>query len=164
MARTYRLQGSFEGYLRDCGFQNLPAVQHREMRRAFFSGAAVLFEALCQEGADVALMESISKELREFGAEMDERCKDTIGVEDVTGKLPPFYDLARLPEDDRINMIGSIAETAVVGCMVDADDPVKRQRYIDKISKRFPKVRLISKTENGSGKLTILKFGPNPNA
>ena len=82
-------------------------------------------------------------------------------------KVKGFADLANLPEDERIDLIGRyVIETKqTVGVLTDSGrgDECKPQRYIDKIKKRFPSVQIIGK-EPGPIKNTIcIRVGPPVN-
>lgn len=71
-----------------------------------------------------------------------------------------YADLADLPEDDRIKIIGEAAQAGnVIGVALD-DEADKIARYIRKITDRFPDVRHIS-TDPGLVPDTVtLRFGP----
>jgi hypothetical protein len=57
-------------------------------------------------------------------------------------KMPPFADLEKLPEDDRIALMGQMASQGkVVGVMID-NDTVKIQRYKAKLAARFPELKV----------------------
>ena len=72
--------------------------------------------------------------------------------------MKAYADLADLPEDDRIDIIGRSAETTVVGFFVDDDK--KADRYIAKLLKRFA-VRLIERKANVLVKDTVfVRVGP----
>ncbi len=71
-----------------------------------------------------------------------------------------FSDLADLPEDERIQIIGAAVMAGnIIGIAIDDDDE-KVARYLAKLAKRFPKVRHIS-TDPGlvPGTVTI-RVGP----
>ena len=164
-----KLDLSFQSFMRACGIDRASAVQQSEMRNAFFAGAAVLYEVVLKHAADPRVLQEIHVELRAFGAELDERCKNVMTVEDgqhpdQPSKLPPFVDLSTLTEDERIDAIGrATMQGQIVGCLVDARHPQIAARYIEKMAKRFPGVRLIKQFPNGSGHLTVLQFGPVTN-
>jgi len=69
---------------------------------------------------------------------------------------PPFFDLASLPEDERIEIIGNqvMGGELTVGIYVD-DEPGKADRYIEKIQARFPGIEVIGRGA-GMVKGTIL--------
>lgn len=59
--------------------------------------------------------------------------------------MPPYKDLADIPEDERIKHIGSQAMTGkVVGFMTDADDG-KLDRYLVKLFMEFPQLELVGR-------------------
>ena len=71
-------------------------------------------------------------------------------------------DLHRLPEDERIRLIGeSAASGQIVGVMLEKDEPEKIERYVRKIKQRFPTVTLLDRTEFTPSVVT-LRFGPKP--
>ncbi len=58
--------------------------------------------------------------------------------------MKAFADLADLPEDDRIRIIGETADSGQrVGFFVDND--TKADRYIRKLAKRFPRVVVVER-------------------
>ncbi len=66
-----------------------------------------------------------------------------------------YSDLADLPEDERIKIIGKAAQAGnIVGVALE-DDADKIARYIGKLTKRFPKVRHVS-TDPGLVPGTVL--------
>lgn len=71
-----------------------------------------------------------------------------------------YSDLADLPEDERIRIIGEAAEAGnVVGVALENDE-AKIRRYIEKVTKRFPTVRHVA-TDPGIVPGTVLvRFGP----
>lgn len=72
---------AWEGYRRHVLPSDAPEVQVTECRQAFYAGASVLFQSLLgtldpglePTDADMVRMESIDKELREFGQELDRK-------------------------------------------------------------------------------------------
>lgn len=60
-----------------------------------------------------------------------------------------FVDLADLPEDDRITIIGqAVMQGAQVGVPVDEEGPdgyEKADRYVKKLLERFPLIEFVSK-------------------
>jgi predicted DNA repair protein MutK len=73
-------------------------------------------------------------------------------------KKPAFADIAGLPEDDRIDIIGHNAVThkKVVGFIVE--DDAKADRYLQKLTAKFPGIQVIYR---GSWRNTVLvKVGP----
>jgi hypothetical protein len=72
--------------------------------------------------------------------------------------MTAFADLADLPEDDRIAMIGKAASNgALVGFFVD--DDAKADRYIDKLVNRF-KVKVIDR-HAGPANTVLVRVGPS---
>lgn len=71
-----------------------------------------------------------------------------------------YSDLADLPEDERIKIIGEAAQAGnIVGVALE-DDADKIARYIEKLTSRFPKVRHVS-TDPGLVPGTVLvNVGP----
>lgn len=60
--------------------------------------------------------------------------------------MKAFADLADLPEDERIRIIGQTAETGErVGFFVD--DDVKADRYIEKLTRKF-RVQVVERKRN----------------
>lgn len=67
--------------------------------------------------------------------------------------MPPYLDLHSLTENQRIEMIGksvmdaprSSADQPLVAAFVVEDD-VKADRYIAKLLKKFPSIRIIDRT------------------
>ena len=74
--------------------------------------------------------------------------------------MKAFADLADLPEDERIAIIGKVAaEGSITGFVVD--DDVKADRYIRKILALHYRVRLISRGPfPGVDKAVLVKVGP----
>lgn len=68
-----------------------------------------------------------------------------------------FADLADLPEDERIEMIGLVAEQGVRVRFIVEDD-AKADRYIAKLCERF-KVRVVERGEFVKG-LVCVMMGP----
>ena len=65
--------------------------------------------------------------------------------------MPPFLDLHKLPEDERIKMIGhrAVDHKEKVAFMVDVEDGshAKGDRYIDKLLHQFPQLWVVSRTD-----------------
>jgi hypothetical protein len=160
-----KIDTAFQGYLKACSLEDCSTEQRRELRQAFFGGASIAFSVIIESAADFPVLEAMQKEIHEFGAQLDERCKHSITIESGNGARASFIDLSDVQEDQRIQTIGERAAAGnVVGCMLERDDHAKVERYVEKIRKRFPSVRLIEKTPNKGGKLMVLKFGPATNA
>ena len=61
--------------------------------------------------------------------------------------MKTFADLADLPEDDRIRVIGETAESGDrVGFFVD--DDAKADRYIRKLTKWYPRVEVVERKKD----------------
>ncbi len=72
-------------------------------------------------------------------------------------------DLHRLPEDERIRLIGEAAASGqIVGVMLEKDEPEKIERYVRKINKRFPTVTLLDRKDGPVSSVVTLRFGPKP--
>lgn len=72
--------------------------------------------------------------------------------------MKAFADLADLPEDTRIDIIGQTASGgALVGFVVDDDE--KADRYIKKLSERF-KVRIIDRGAGPVANTILVRVGP----
>lgn len=64
--------------------------------------------------------------------------------------LPPFADLHKLSEDDRIALMVKIARSkpgAILGCITEMDPPDKADRYIEKLKKADPKLKIMDRIE-----------------
>ena len=74
-----------------------------------------------------------------------------------------YSDLADLPEDQRIKIIGEAAQAGNICGVALEDDADKIARYIEKLTSQFPKVRHIS-TDPGlvPGTVTV-RVGPLAN-
>lgn len=74
-----------------------------------------------------------------------------------------YADLADLPEDERIRIIGEYAQAGnIIGIALEDDDE-KVARYIKKLTTRFPDVRHIS-TDPGLAPNTVtVRVGPLAN-
>lgn len=77
-------------------------------------------------------------------------------------KKPVFADLYKLPEDERIDMIGHFAvhERKVVGFMVEQEG--KADRYIEKLKAKFPTINIICKINGPTRGCITVKVGPPP--
>ena len=74
-----------------------------------------------------------------------------------------FADLADLPEDERIGIIGHyvVDHGKVVGVCVE-DEQSKIERYVAKVRERFPTVALLAVAKGPVPKVVTIKFGPEP--
>ena len=69
-------------------------------------------------------------------------------------------DLADLPEDERIQIIGEYVMKGHIAAIAIDDEDEKVARYIDKITTRFPKVRHISTDPGLVPETVIVRVGP----
>jgi hypothetical protein len=79
--------------------------------------------------------------------------------------MPQFADLYSISEDDRIHVIGETASLGeTVGVVLELDDPEKVERYIRKVTQRYPKVVVLQRLEGVPVAVCItIRFGPRPN-
>lgn len=71
-----------------------------------------------------------------------------------------YSDLHNLTENQRIRFIGEAAMAGnIVGISLE-DDEVKIARYLKKLLRRFPTVRLIDRHQGLSPDSVLLKVGP----
>jgi hypothetical protein len=61
--------------------------------------------------------------------------------------MPPYADIHRLKEDDRIAMIGTAAMRGGVIAFLTDSDPGKVERYIAKLLAKFPELTVIDQTD-----------------
>lgn len=73
-----------------------------------------------------------------------------------------YTDLASLPEDERIDVIGrSVMEQKLtVAFFVDSDPPEKADRYIQKLVERFPGICIKDKGPGPIPGVLVVKVGP----
>lgn len=72
----------------------------------------------------------------------------------MINKIPPFSDIAHLKENDRIDLIGKTIieapndgdEPPVIAFIVENEE--KADRYIRKLEKKFPGIRVIKRIKN----------------
>jgi hypothetical protein len=77
---------------------------------------------------------------------------------------PNSRDMYDVAEDDRIDLIAvEVRKGKIVGVLLEAGIG-KVERYIDKLAKRHPDVRLISRDRGPSPLIEIVKFGPKVDA
>lgn len=75
-----------------------------------------------------------------------------------------YADLHDLSEDDRIEQIGrQVMRGQLVGVITDAV-PGKPERYVRKMKKRFPRVRLVDQIAGPTANTVLLRFGPPADA
>jgi hypothetical protein len=72
-----------------------------------------------------------------------------------------YKDIADDPEDDRITKIGEkvMKERLTVGFITDAEEG-KADRYIRKLSERFPGIRVIWRGNGPVAETVLVKVGP----
>lgn len=80
--------------------------------------------------------------------------------------MPPkaFIDLYKLPEDERIKVIGHTVMThkKIIGVCVD-DEPGKPERYIRKLKEWFPGIVIMDQLKGPVKEvITIMVGPPNP--
>ena len=72
--------------------------------------------------------------------------------------MPPFSDLYKLKEDDRIDLIGHCAMHKLMTVGFVLEDDAKAERYIAKLKAKFPQIVI---HEKGPLKgLVMVKVGP----
>lgn len=71
-----------------------------------------------------------------------------------------YSDLADLEEDQRIDIIGKTATGGKVVAFVVDDWPGKADRYIRKLSQRYPEVEVLWRGKGPVPKSTTVKVGP----
>jgi hypothetical protein len=74
--------------------------------------------------------------------------------------MPQFADIADLPEDRRIELIGhrAVDHNETVGFIVE--DNKKADRYIDKLKAKHPNIRLIYRGPGPVPDTILVKVGP----
>lgn len=79
----------------------------------------------------------------------------------MKSRLKGFADLADLPEDDRIGIIGRmVMDKGITAAVVVDADPGKAERYEEKLTSRFPGVRVIERVPGPVANTITLKVGP----
>lgn len=74
-----------------------------------------------------------------------------------------FVDLHRTPEDQRIACIGEAAASGqIIGVALEKNEREKHERYIRKITERFPTVVLLDRHDGPVAGVITLRFGPRP--
>jgi hypothetical protein len=73
---------------------------------------------------------------------------------------PPFIDLHKIDEDQRIDMIGhqAIDHGRVVGFIVELED-AKGDRYIAKLKQKFPAIKIIDRSKMTMS-TELIRVGP----
>ena len=73
----------------------------------------------------------------------------------------PYRDLYKLSEDERIGKIGEhVVNTGDTVAVVTDADPGKAERYIKKLTTRFPGVIVLGKGPGPVKKTITIKVGP----
>jgi hypothetical protein len=77
----------------------------------------------------------------------------------------PYKDVADYPEDERIRQIGEkcMKEKLVVGFIVDSEGETgfhKSQRYIAKLTERFPGIRVVFEGRGPVAETVLVKVAP----
>ena len=76
---------------------------------------------------------------------------------------PKWVDLAGKEEDKRIQIIGETAAAGrIAGVCLEKDMAEKIERYVRKITERYPTVVEISRVDGPVDGVITLKFGPRP--
>lgn len=76
---------------------------------------------------------------------------------------PKWADLAGKDEDRRIQIIGETATAGrIVGVCLEKDLTDKVERYVRKITERYPTVVELSRTEDPVEGVITVRFGPRP--
>lgn len=79
-------------------------------------------------------------------------------------RQPVFTDLADLPEDERITIIGQMIMSRDPGVLVavcvdsDLDNYDKADRYVKKLTERFPQVEYVDRFLGPVRNVTTLRF------
>jgi hypothetical protein len=79
--------------------------------------------------------------------------------------MPSYQDLYKLPEDDRIRLMGHYVmdHGLTISCIVD-DEPDKPERYIRKFKARFPGIQVLEQFKGPVKGTITIKLGPPANA
>ena len=73
----------------------------------------------------------------------------------------PYRDLYGIPEDERIRQIGEhVGRGEVLGVILEADQPDKVARYIQKVTERFPEAEHLDTTPGPTPLVVTVRFGP----
>lgn len=75
---------------------------------------------------------------------------------------PDVFDLHNTGEDTRIKIVGAMAQSKIVGIILE-DDPEKIERYKAKLAERFPLTRFIDSKPGPTRGMVYLRFGPKGN-
>jgi hypothetical protein len=75
-----------------------------------------------------------------------------------------YADLFELSEDSRIEAIGKAAMTGqTVGVCLEKDEPKKVERYIRKVTTRYPDLCVLQRIDGPTPLIVTIKFGRKPN-
>lgn len=78
--------------------------------------------------------------------------------------MPQYGDLFELSEDSRIEMIGKTAAAGnTVGVVLEKKETAKIERYISKVTSRYPTVVILARIDGPTPLGITIKFGPRPN-
>lgn len=72
----------------------------------------------------------------------------------------PYKDIADDPEDERIRQIGEKTMQGMVVGFITDDEPGKPERYISKLIKRFPGIRIIYQGPGPVPETVLVKAAP----
>lgn len=72
-----------------------------------------------------------------------------------------YKDIADHNEDMRIGMIGKAVMAGKTVAFITDSDPGKADRYIAKLLKRFPGVRIVGRFDGPVENTVTVKVGPN---
>lgn len=74
--------------------------------------------------------------------------------------LPPFFDISKLSEDQRITLMGNIIrkDRAAIGCLVDHNQETI-DRYIRKMTTQFPDIHVVTQCPGPTKGVYTIKFG-----
>jgi hypothetical protein len=71
-----------------------------------------------------------------------------------------YSDLFELSEDSRIQAIGEAASTGnTVGVVLEKDELKKIERYIRKVTERYPGIVVLKRIDGPTPLLVTIKFG-----
>lgn len=78
--------------------------------------------------------------------------------------MTEFADLYELAEDTRIEVIGRALMTGrSVGVCLEKDEPAKIERYIRKVTERYPGIVVLERFAGPTPLVITVKFGRKPN-
>lgn len=75
-------------------------------------------------------------------------------------KKPIFADIADLEEDRRIEIIGGMAMAGKTVAFITDSDEGKADRYIKKLTERFPGIRILGRFDGPVPNTVSVKVGP----